>query len=117
MKNKLLIKAKNFATQKHQTQLRDDGKTPYIIHPQQTFEILSIVCPTDINLLAAAWLHDVIEDQNVTYEELVKEFNTDIADLVKEVTKVKPDKHLAAYFPNLHTQRGILLKFADRLSN
>ena len=70
----------------------------------------------DPNLLAAAYLHDVVEDCGVTYEDLVREFNQDIADLVMEVTH-EGDKTKGYYFPRLHSKRGIMLKFADRLSN
>jgi (p)ppGpp synthase/HD superfamily hydrolase len=68
--------------------------------------------PQDESLLAAGYLHDVMEDCSVTYEELKREFNQDIADLVKEVTKSKYNT-----FPHLSTRRGVMLKFADRLAN
>jgi len=108
-------KALNYAMIKHIKQKRDGGE-PYIIHPIQTAEILMTITD-DEKLIAAGYLHDVIEDCEVTYEELKKEFGKDVADLVMEVTKEKPDKKTASYFQRLKTQRGIMLKFADRLSN
>ena len=106
-----------FATKKHIRQVRDVSTIPYITHPRQVAEILSLVAPMDENLLCAGWLHDTIEDCGVTWKELSETFNKDIADLVLEVTKEKPDKNKPAIFPHLKTQRGYLLKFADRLSN
>ena len=115
MKN-ILRQALQFATIKHKGQLY--GKQEFIIHPIATVGILEAVVPQDTSLLAAAYLHDTIEDTDTTYEDLREIFGQDVADLVKEVTKVKPeDNTKSAYFPNLHTQRGIMLKFADRLSN
>jgi GTP pyrophosphokinase len=113
--NKIITKAKEYAKKKHLNQTRDDGN-PYIVHPLQTAEILTAVTE-DENLIAAAILHDVIEDCEVTHAELVKEFNEDVANLVQEVSKQKPDPKKASFFPHLQTQRGIMLKFADRLSN
>lgn len=109
--------AKEFAAKKHQGQLRDDGKTPSTAHHNQVAEIVKIVAPTDHNLIAAAYLHDVIEDTETTYKELVKVFNQDVADLVMEVTDEGKKDSYGKYFPRLKTQRGIMLKFADRLSN
>jgi len=71
----------------------------------------------DDTLTAAATLHDIIEDTDVTYEQLKEEFGTTIADLVNEVThEGKPDSK-GYYFPRLKTQEGYMIKFADRLHN
>src|SRR5258706_7778273 len=112
----IIGEAKKYAMIKHLNQ-RDDSNTFFIFHPMQVAEILTILSPQDENLIAAGWLHDVIEDQGVTYEELEKEFNKDVADLVMEVTKEKLHHKKKTTFPRLKTQRGILLKFADRASN
>ena|ERR1035437_723953 len=109
MKN-ILRQALQFATTKHNGQLYD-GQA-FIVHPIATVGILASVCPQDESLLAAGYLHDVIEDCSVTYEELKEEFNQEIADLVKEVTKSKYNT-----FPHLSTRRGVMLKLADRLAN
>lgn len=109
----IIRKARQFAHKAHEGQFRSDG-IPFITHPAKVVEILTAVT-NDENILAAGWLHDVIEDCGVTHEELVKEFNQDVADLVWELTKDKA--HPDSEFPHLHTQRGITMKFADRLSN
>lgn len=113
----IISKAKNYAMLKHMGQTRDDG-SPYIFHPLRVAEYIALSKHGhDKNLIAAGALHDVIEDCGVTYEEVKKEFNEDIANLVFEVTKVKPDKKTASYFPNLKTHRGKILKFFDRADN
>ena len=113
---KLLDKALRFAYLKHIGQSYN-GK-PFINHPITTEAILALVCPQDTSLRCAGYLHDTIEDTDTTYAELKSIFGKEIADLVKEVTKKQPkDKSKSAYFPHLKTQRGIMLKFADRLSN
>src|ERR1035437_5644035 len=81
----IVIRAIGFAMSRHLGQLYDDGR-PFIEHPLQVYDILTEVT-NDPNLLAAALLHDTIEDTPTTYKELVQTFNTDIADLVMEVTK------------------------------
>ena len=107
-----ITKAQEFAMEKHKGQKY--GKIdPFWVHPAQTVDILkATIYGHDENLLAAGWLHDTLEDTETTYEELVKEFNVDVADLVNEVTATGWN-----VFPNLKTQRGIILKFADRLAN
>jgi len=112
----LIYKAKIFAYDKHKDQLDDAENSYYAAHLLNVFNILSNVT-IDENLLCAGLLHDTIEDAGVTYEELVKEFNKDIADLVMEVThEGNKDSH-GYYFPRLKSKNGITLKFADRLSN
>jgi GTP diphosphokinase / guanosine-3',5'-bis(diphosphate) 3'-diphosphatase len=109
--DELIAKAKNYAMMKHMGQKRADG-TPYIFHPLRVAQYLTLAAPDDINLICAGACHDLIEDTTVTYEELRQEFNEDIANLVREVTKEGQNR-----FPNLKTKRGILLKFFDRADN
>lgn len=115
MKSLLIQSAAIYARDAHRGQLRDDGQ-PFIVHPIAVARILEKVTD-DENLIAAALLHDVIEDTDVTYEQLKANFGPDIADLVHEVTKEGRQDSKGYYFPRLKTQRGIMLKFADRLSN
>src|SRR5258708_38110195 len=117
MAEELVTKAKNYAMIKHMGQKRDDG-TPYVFHPLRVSEYIALSkMGHDQNLVAAGALHDVIEDCGVTYEELKAEFNEDIANLVREVSKEKPNKQTKSYFPNLKTHRGKVLKFFDRADN
>ena len=83
----LLRRVYDFAYEKHAEQKRDDGR-PYIIHPIAAAETL-IDLRMDDHSVAAALLHDVIEDQDVTLDDLRKLFGDDIAKLVDGVTKLK----------------------------
>lgn len=56
-------------------------RIPYIVHPLETALIASMLT-NDEEILAAALLHDTIEDTDVTYEDLKQEFGTRVADLV-----------------------------------
>lgn len=112
----LLCKAIVFAVEAHDGQKRDGGQN-YIMHPAQTAKIVSQVTD-DPEIIAAAWLHDTIEDTDTTYEDLVEHFGKRVADLVHEVTHEREKRPYGqAYFPRLKTRDGILLKLADRLSN
>lgn len=113
----IISKAYEFAKTKHAGVLDDNGVDFFLAHPQHVAEILKIVVPYDDNLIAAGFLHDTIEDTNTTYEELLKEFNQDIADLVMEVTQEGQKDSHGYFFPRLKSERGIILKFADRMSN
>lgn len=107
----IVDKAYQFAQEKHDATGKLYNGEAYITHPGLVHDILKRL-DADENLLAAACLHDTLEDTETTYEELVYEFGQDIADLVKEVTKDKNKD-----FPNLKTPRGLMLKVADRLAN
>lgn len=108
--------AYEFAKKCHAGQLDDSGEA-YIWHPAAVAKLVQTVSPNDENLIAAAYLHDVIEDCGVTHRQLAEKFNYDIADLVNEVTHEGQKDSVGYYFPRLKTQRGIVLKFADRMSN
>ena len=117
MNNKEIIqKAITFAREKHEGQKDDNGKDYFHNHCLEVYVILNAI-EVDENLLCAGLLHDTIEDTDTTYEELVKEFNKDIADLVMEVTHEGKKDNIGFYFPRLKTERGIILKFADKISN
>ncbi|MFW6174943.1 MAG: HD domain-containing protein, partial [Chloroflexota bacterium] len=84
----LLVKdALEFAAAAHQGQYRE-SEEPYIEHPIATAEFLA-EREMDATTLSAALLHDVIEDCDVTREELEERFGEDVARLVDGVTKMK----------------------------
>jgi ADP-ribose pyrophosphatase YjhB (NUDIX family) len=112
----LLNKAAKFAEKKHKKQKDDSGNDYFMAHCVPVSVVLAqVIC--DVNLVCAGYLHDTIEDTKTTHKELIKEFNKDIADLVLEVTHEGKKDQYGYYFPRLKTTRGIMLKFADRLSN
>lgn len=78
----LLDKAILFAANAHKNTERRGKGYPYIAHPLEAMSIVATMT-NDQELLAAACLHDVIEDTDITYEQIKKEFGERIADLVK----------------------------------
>jgi len=72
-------------------------------------------------LCIAAWLHDIIEDTNVTYEDVSREMGKEIADLVFAVTnepgKNRKERHEKTYPKIKSHPEAIILKLADRIAN
>lgn len=114
--NIMIKKARDFCRQKHHGQIDDTGLA-YSLHPYFVAELIETIAPQDINLICAAYLHDTIEDTDTTHDELMQKFNEDVADLVNEVSHEGKKDEYGFYFPRLKTQRGIILKFADRMHN
>ena len=108
-------KALEFASIKHESQLDDQGRPYFFAHIIQVYGLLKDVTD-DEEILCAGILHDSIEDTDTSYDELVREFNKEIADLVLELT-YQGDRETGRYFPILHSHKAIVVKFADRLSN
>ena len=114
----LINKALNFGRSKHKDQKNDSGFDYFNSHCLQTYLILKEgLKSNDTNLLCAALLHDTLEDTQTTLKELESEFNSDVSSLINEVTHDEKKDNKGYCFPRLKTQRGIMLKFADRLSN
>ncbi len=108
----------------HQGVTRQSGE-PYILHPIAVTLLLAEM-QMDVDSLAAALLHDVIEDTAVSKADLARQFGPVVAELVDGVTKLKisKDKHInqAASFrkmltATLHDPRVMVIKLADRLHN
>ena len=83
----LVEKAESKAKKAHAGRFRKDKTTPEIEHPKKVVEILQSIGITDEHILAAAWLHDTIEDTLVTKEEIEKEFDQKTANLVLQLTR------------------------------
>ena len=83
----IVEKAREFATQAHEGQVRKYTGMPYIVHP---IEVMEIVCTVehDDAMLAAALLHDVVEDTDHTIDDIRAGFGDDIAALVSDLTDV-----------------------------
>lgn len=77
----LLDRAIIFAVKAHAGTERRGKGFPYIVHPMEAVEIVSTITP-DQELLAAAALHDVVEDTGISADDLRREFGDRIADLV-----------------------------------
>ena len=89
----LIVDAYHFADEKHSGQTRLSGE-PYIEHPLQTAMFLADL-RLDPSTLAAALLHDVMEDCQVPYEELQERFGEEVAKLVDGVTRLTKNEALA----------------------
>ena len=123
---KLIMKAYNLAKEKHGDQKRHSGE-PYIIHPLNVAYILADI-GLDESTISAALLHDVVEDTDMTDEELRKIFGDEIADMVAGVTKLSSiqfetvEERQAEDYRKMFLAMGkdirvILIKLADRLHN
>ena len=85
--NKLIEKAIVFAKEAHGNQKRKYSGEPYFVHPEAVAKIVAEK-GGDYEMIAAAYLHDTIEDCDITYERILVEFGKRVADLVLELTDV-----------------------------
>lgn len=81
-----LFKILNFVTEAHGATTRKESLTPYIFHPLEVEYFLASAGITDVNVLGAAICHDLLEDTEVCFFQLVSETNDEIACLVDELT-------------------------------
>ena len=123
---KLIMKAYNYAVEHHGNQKRRSGE-PYIIHPINVAYILAGV-GLDEATICAALLHDVVEDTDVTDEDLRRDFGDEIADMVAGVTKLgtmqfstveeqQVEDYRKMFLAMGKDIRVIIIKLADRLHN
>lgn len=123
---KLIERAFLLAEDAHKEQKRESGE-PYIIHPLAVACILAEM-GMDTNTIAAGLLHDVVEDTDYSYDDLKREFNEEIANLVDGVTKLGKIKYKTKQEQQADNVRKMLLamakdirviiiKLADRLHN
>ena len=122
----MLLHAYDYAKAAHANQKRASGE-PYFIHPCAVAEIL-VDLGLDPATIAAALLHDVIEDTPVTEEDIRREFGEEVLSLVAGVTKLdkivfkSQEEEEAENFRKLFIAmakdiRVIIIKLADRLHN
>lgn len=116
-------KAKMFAVQAHMGQVRkSDPDKPMVMHPIGVGDLLESLGYDD-NVVAAGYLHDVLEDTKYTADDIEKEFGSDIASLV--IGASEPDKSLSWEERKKHTieatktlsLRNKLVICADKISN
>lgn len=122
----LINRAYNYALLKHAGQFRKSGE-PYIIHPLAVAYILSELSVEPVTI-AAALLHDTIEDTEASFDDIKNNFSEDIAFLVEGVTKINQitfdskeqalaETHQKMLLAMANDIRIILIKLADRLHN
>lgn len=120
----ILIKARDYSIKQHGNQ--QYGVFPYSVHLQAVVSILLHFGvhpnnPNGISLLAAAWLHDVIEDTDTTLEEIETLFDKEIASIVFCVTdgegSSRDERKKEVYQKIITNQNAIIVKLADRIAN
>lgn len=119
-------RACDFATKAHERvkQKRKYTEDPYIVHPMAVAETVRSV-PHDEEMLAAAWLHDTVEDTGVLLKDIEAEFGPGVASLVEQLTDVsKPgdgDRKARKEVDRNHTakasSRAKTIKLADLIDN
>ena len=123
----LVLKAYEMAEEKHRGVYRQSGE-PYITHPLHVAKNLLNMQVWDIDTICAALLHDVIEDSDLTKEEIIKEISPTTANLVDGVTKIRRMNFNTKKSQNQANTRKIInglnedyriiqIKLADRLHN
>lgn len=123
---RFIERAYEFADNAHKGVMRASGE-PYITHPVAVAEILASM-KLDHEAIAAALLHDVLEDTDVIHQELSEAFNPSVAELVEGVTKldkVNFENREQAQAENIRKMliamskdfRVMLIKIADRVHN
>ncbi len=117
-----------FAARFHRDQLRKGSDLPYIVHPAAVASILQRVGFDDEYILAAAWLHDVVEDTAATSDQVAEDFPAEVADLVRAMSEQKTDadgnklswKHRKSHHLEVMSQAPVRVKavmLADKLHN
>jgi len=120
----LIARAWNFSAERHAKQRRKgDAQEPYVNHLAEVAELVATATEgRDANLVAAAVLHDTVEDTATLLGELASVFNADIARLVADVTDDKrldkaERKRLQVAHAGAKSARAKILKLADKTSN
>jgi GTP pyrophosphokinase len=124
---KIIRKAFDVAVDAHKDQRRKSGEA-YIFHPIAVAKIVARDIGLGATSIAAALMHDVVEDTDITVQDIEKMFNPKIAQLVEGLTKiakVKTDQEISVQAENFRKMlltlnddvRVILIKIADRLHN
>ena len=117
----MIQQAARFAAKAHEGKMRKGSEIPYIVHPLETAVIVSRMTE-DPELISAALLHDVLEDTEVTLEELSELFGKRVADLVAAQSEDKRrtwKERKQATIERLASasREEKLLCLADKLSN
>ena len=123
----LIRSAFEFADKAHEGQLRKDN-SPFVTHPLAVAQIVAEELHLDSESIAAALLHDTIEDTSATHEQIAELFSPTIANLVEGVsklTRVHYTSKAEEQMENLRKMllamskdiRVILIKISDRLHN
>ena len=124
--SQLILKAYNYARNNHKEQKRLSGEE-YIIHPLEVADILANLKMDDATICAAL-LHDIVEDTDISQDDITREFGEEISQMVAGVTKLGQIQYVTREEQQVENYRKmflamgkdirvILIKLADRLHN
>jgi (p)ppGpp synthase/HD superfamily hydrolase len=119
----LARQAYEFAAEAHAGQKRKGGESPYIAHPAEVARLLDAEGIADEELLAAAFLHDVVEDTDHELEEIYDGFGDGVGELVEAMTEDRSVEPYEARKEHHRDQveaageRTALIYSADKLAN
>jgi (p)ppGpp synthase/HD superfamily hydrolase len=85
----IVLAAKKFSQDKHKSQKKQDGVTTYFEHVEGVVSRIKSLGITDKDVLCAAWLHDIIEQTDVTFDQINEKFGRKTAIIVLSLTKDK----------------------------
>jgi (p)ppGpp synthase/HD superfamily hydrolase len=119
-----IFKSLDFAVTAHEGQKRKYTKEPYIVHPINVCAIVASVVKDD-DMFSAALLHDVVEDTEITLEDIGNEFGFDVAGLVSSLTDIsKPEdgnrakrKAMDMRWISSRCEKSKTIKLADLIDN
>ncbi len=117
--------AHKFAATAHEGQERKYTKEPYMVHPEETAQLLweATDGQADLEEYIAALCHDVVEDTSISIEEIGREFGGKVMELVRELTtndinkKLEGKKVYLTRKMNAMSESAFTIKLCDRLSN
>jgi (p)ppGpp synthase/HD superfamily hydrolase len=116
MKTEQIERARQIATECHEGQTRRDGVTPYIVHPEKVAEIVEKLGGGEPEI-TVAWLHDTVEDTDMTSERVVELFGPVIGDAVLALTHQEGEDYTAAVLRAKANPISRMVKMADNLAN
>ena len=124
--NKLVEKAREYATEKHKSVNHYYDNQPYEIHLRLVFGFAHkysyLITENIVETLASAWTHDVIEDCRETYNDVKLELGKVVADISYVLTNLKgrtrDERAGSAYYEGIREVEGaVFIKICDRLAN
>jgi (p)ppGpp synthase/HD superfamily hydrolase len=123
--SELVRKAALFARRAHEGQLRRNSGLPYIVHPERVAKRAQELEGATEELVAAAWLHDVVEDGGIGLPAIRQEFGSAVAELVSWLTNIPqgPGESRASWKKRICVRLAAApreakrLKMLDRIDN
>ena len=118
----LMLHARDYSTDKHRSQKRKYSDEPYMVHLEAVVELLREQGVSDEHVLAAAYLHDTVEDTDTTIQDLMRMFGDEVAQLVYWLTDAEKGNRkarmaMASWRLGRAPWEAKLIKLADIIDN